>query len=360
MKTVRHLGFLLLVLASTYLRGQEANSGIDLRATLTAQLTGSNQLTAEPRSGSPVIAGARTIAYPTLKFSEHWFATGAVQLVTRPYYTSDLSTEGYGAKGSVLQSTLNYSRVSRRGSLLVRGGEMSSAFGSFLLRYDDADNALIDLPPQYGYYYAPVSFLAVAAAQVDATRGKWDGRLQFANSSPANPRSIFAHDQYGNWAAGAGYTVHQGFRIGVSGYRGPYLDRKYAYYYPGEAKPSTLPAHAIGVDANWAHRHTSAYLEVQRLVMSYTLFPDFRDSAGYAELRQVLSPRWSIAGRYSLTSINVTGRTNIVETTGSYRPNCFQLLKFGYELRHASTGPERNNNIVAVQYITTFHKSAAL
>ena len=359
MKAVSHIG-LLLILTSASLHAQEASSGVDLRATLTAQLTGSNQLTEAPRSGSPVVAGSRAVAYPTFKFSEHWFATGAIQLVTRPYYTSDFSTEGYGAKGSILQSTLNYSRISNRGSLLLRAGEMSSAFGSFLLRYDDADNALVDLPPQYGYYYAPVSFLPVAGVQLDSARGKWDGRLQFANSSPANPRNIFAHDQYGNWAAGTGYTIRQGFRIGISGYRGPYLDRRYAYYYPGEAKPSSLPAHAVGIDANWAHRHTSAYLEVQRFVMPYTLFPDFRETAGYAELRQVLSPRWSVAGRYSLTSTNVTGRTSIIESTGAWRPNRFQLLKFGYEIRHTTTGSERNNNIVAVQFITTFHKSAAL
>jgi hypothetical protein len=360
MRVVRQIGLALLVLASVCLDAQEADSGVDLRATITGQVIGSDQLAREPRSGSVAVAGARAVAYPTIKFSDHWFATGAVQLVTRPYYSSDLSTKGYGAKGSVLQSTLNYSRVSNRGSLLVRAGEMSSAFGSFLLRYDDSDNALVDLPPQYGYYYAPVSFLPVAGAQVDATRNKWDGRLQFANSSPANPRSIFAHDQYANWAAGAGVTVRQGLRIGVSGYRGPYLDRKYAYYFPDEAKPSTLPAHAVGIDGNWAHRHTSAYAEVQRFVMTYTLIPDFRESAGYAELRQVLSPRWSVAGRYSLTSTNVTGRTNIVESSASYRPNRFQLLKFGYELRHTTTGSDRNTNVLAVQFITTFHRSASL
>lgn len=360
MKAVHHVGLVVFALASTCLRGQEASSGFDFRGTLTAQLISSNELADEPRSGSPVVAGTRAVAYPTLKFSEHWVATGTVQLVTRPYYISDFFTSGYGAKGSVLQSTLNYSRVSHRGSLLLRAGEMSTAFGSFLLRYDDADNALIDLPPQYGYYYAPVSFLAVAGAQIDATRGKWDGRLQFANSSPANPRSIFAHDQYGNWAAGGGYTIRQGFRVGVSGYHGPYLDRRYAYYYPGEAKPSNLPAHAIGIDANWAHSHTSAYVEVQRFVMPYTLFPNFRESAGYAELRQVLNPRWSVAGRYSLTSSNVTSRTNIIETTAAFRPNRFQLLKCGYELRHYSSGYDRNNNIFALQFITTFHKSVAL
>lgn len=188
------------VLAMQGLVAQEASAGLDLRATLTAQAVASKELTEEPRSGAPMAVGSRSVVYPTVKFSDNWFITGALQVTTRPYFYEELSTPGYGAKGTVLQSTLNYSHVFHNGSVLVRAGEMSTAFGSFLLRYDDADNALVDLPIEYGYYYAPVSILGVAGAQIDATRGKVDARLQFANSSPTNPRSVFARDQYGNWA----------------------------------------------------------------------------------------------------------------------------------------------------------------
>ncbi len=99
--------------------------------------------------------------------------------------------------------------------------------------------------------------------------------LMAESSSRTRLRQIRAafsqRDQYGNWAGGGGYTIRQGLRVGVSGYRGPYLDRKYAYYFPGEANPSKLPAHAIGIDGNWAHGHTTAFVEVQRFVMPYTL-----------------------------------------------------------------------------------------
>ena len=44
---------------------------------------------------------------------------------------------------------------------------LSSAFGSFLLRYDDAANPLIDMPQAYGYYGAGVTDYGLAAAQVD-------------------------------------------------------------------------------------------------------------------------------------------------------------------------------------------------
>jgi hypothetical protein len=359
MKYVRSIAILACVAAAHSISAQEAASGIDLRGTLTAQAVGSNELTQQPRSGSAMILGSRAVAYPTIKFNENWFVTGALQLVTRPYFYADLSTTGYGAKGSVLQATLNYSRVSPRGSLLVRAGQMSSAFGSFLLRYDDADNSLVDFPAGYGYYYAPVSLLGVAGAQVDGARGKFDGRLQFANSSPTNPRSLFAHDQYGNWAGGGGYTIRQGLRAGVSGYRGPYLNRSYAFFFPGEAKPSSLRAHAVGMDANWAHGHTSAYMELQRFTMPYTVIPNFHESTAYGEVKQVLTPRWSVAGRYSYACNNVQGASNTYEVAAGFRPDRWQLLKAGYEEQQFRSSTAPDNHTVGIQFITTFNKSLA-
>jgi hypothetical protein len=358
MKKQHQLELALWLLWPSLVLSQEATSGVDLRATLTAQAVASDELTEAPRSGAPMIAGERSVIYPTVKFDDHWFITAAAQLVTRPFYYSDLSTAGYGAKGALLQATLNYSRVSAKGSLLVRAGEMSTAFGSFLLRYDDVENPLVDLPIEYGYYYSAVSILPVAGAQIDGTRGKFDGRVEFANSSPANPRSLFAHDQYGNWAGGGGYTIRQGFRVGISSYRGPYLDRQYAYFFPGEENPNQLPARAVGVDANWAHRHTTAFVEAQRFVMPYTKIPTFRESAGYAELRQVLGPRWFVAGRYGLSSCSATHKTNSMEASFGYRPDRFQLLKVGYEFEHYDVGTETGRNTLGIQFITTFHISA--
>lgn len=338
---------------------QEANSGFDLRATATVQGTASNALTEEPRSGSVATAGFRTIAYPTLKFSQNLFVTGALQAASRPFFYQDFSTTGYGIKGEVLQATLNYAHVSNRSSVLVRIGEMPTAFGSFLLRYDDAVNPLIDLPAGYGYYYAPVSVLGVAAAQVDVSHGKWDGRLQLANSSPANPRSIFAKDQYGNWAGGGGYTIRQGLRVGASTYYGPYLSRDYKYFYPGEANPSSLPARAAGVDLDWARGHTNVRAEFQRFVMPYTLMPAFRESAGYGEFKQVLGPRWHVAMRTGFTSANASGKMQSVETAGGFRANRHELIKVSYEYQHSGFANNPNENTVGVQLVTTFHVSAA-
>jgi hypothetical protein len=345
------------VLVAQGITAQEASSGFDVRATLTAQAVASNELTEAPRLGAPMTVGSRSVVYPTLKFNDNWFITGAVQLTTRPYYFDQLSTPGYGAKGELLQSTLNYFRPFRNGTILVRAGQMSTAFGSFVLRYDDADNALVDLPIEYGYYYAPVSILGVAGAQVDTTYGKWDARLQFANSSPANPRSIFAHDQYGNWAGGAGYTIRQGFRVGVSAYRGPYLDRQYPYFFPGEANPSKLPATAGGLEVNWAHGHTSAQGEMQRFVFTYHAIPAYSLWAGYGELKQVLNPRWSIAVREGFSSTNASGDTQSLESAVAFRPDRFQIIKASFENERYSSSTEDNDNVFAIQFITSLHRS---
>lgn len=351
------ISLLLLFGVGHQLTAQEAARGIDLRGTLTMQSVASNRLADHPRSGSPIILATRSVVYPTIKFSENWFVTGAVQFATRPYFYQDLSTTGYGARGSLLQAVLNYSRISNHGSLVARVGEMPTAFGAFALRYDETNNPLVDVPPGYGYYYAPVSFLGVAGAQVDASRNKFDGRVQFANSSPANPRSLLAKDQYGNWAGGAGYTIRQGFRVGVSGYRGPYLDRRYAYFFPGEANPSKLPAHGLGIDANWSHHHTWAFAELQKFVMPYTLFPNFRESTAYGELRQDISPRWFVAGRYGYTCNSVTAKLHSIETGLAFRPDRYQLIKLAYEEQRYQGGDDTPNHTLGIQFITSLHRT---
>ena len=302
----------------------------------------------------PVAAGFRSVVYPTWKYGDHWSITGALQLYSHPYFSETFTTPGYGAKGNILQASLNYVRVSDKGSIMVRAGQLSTAFGSFPLRYDDADNPLVDSPLQYGYY-SLTSTLGLVAAQVDATRGRWDGRAQFANSSPANPRSVFAHDQYGNWAGGGGYTIRQGLRVGVSAYRGPYLDRHFQFFFPGEANPSTLPAHAIGTDVAWARGHWNIQGEFQRFVMPYTAIPTFREDAGYAEVKRVLSPRWYIASRTGYTSGNASGSTERFEATAGFRPGRNELIKAGYELQHAGKGKYPYENSFIVQFVTTVH-----
>lgn len=351
---------LLTCLLHGVARAQEAAAGVDLRETLSGQFAASSVFTQPGVAEAPAAAGFRAVSYPTFKFNDHWTVTGAWQLESRPYDFDSFSNTDRGVSGNLLQGSLNYSRVSERGSVMARAGILSTAFGSFLLRYDDADNPLADLPLQYGYYYAPVSTLGLAAVQIDATRGKFDGRAQFANSSPANPRSVFAHDQYGNWAGGGGYTIRQGLRVGVSGYRGPYLDRQYDFFFPGEANPNTLPAHALGVDMQWTHHHWNVQGEFQRFVMTYALIPTFREDAGYGEVRRALGPRWYAAIRTGYTSANEGGHTERYEFAAGFRPSRSELLKVDYELDRRSQGAISDDNTLAIQFVTTLHLSRAV
>lgn len=342
------LGFLLMFAGCVW--SQEAPSGFELRATVTAQTDYSRLLTLPPRDGAPALAGFHSILYPTWKLSRRWAISGALLVHSRPSYYEEFGTQGFGVKADILQAHLSYSRFWNNSSVVVRVGQLSSAFGSFLLRYDDKDNPLIGVPPAYGYYYQPVTTLGLAGAQVDATAGKLDARAQFVNSSPANPRSVFDRDQYGNWAAGAGFTIRQGLRVGASFYRGPYLDRNYPYYFPGEAAPRRLPATAYGLDAQWGRGPWTVYGEYQRFLFTYHAIPNYRSTMAYAEARRVLHPRWYIAARLAYSHDYESTRE--YESAIGFRPNRHQLLKIGYDVFDTPDHPGTIANRLAVQLVT--------
>jgi hypothetical protein len=321
---------------------QEADSGFELRTTLSAEGVSSQELTQPPRDGDPATGGFRAMLYPIWKWNDSWSVDGAFQVYSRPYFYGDFSTQGYGLEGNLLQGHLNYSHFWKKASVVARVGILSSAFGSFLLRYDDAVNPLIDIPISYGYYSA-VSTLGLAGAQVDATYGKMDFRAQLANSSPVNPRSVFDHDQYANWAGGAGYTILQGFRVGASMFRGPYLDRQSEYFFPGEWPPRTLPATGVGVDVSWGRGPWNVYGEWQHFQMDYHVIPTFREQFAYGEVRRVLTPRWYAAVRFTNQSASLGPGRNVFEAAVGFRPNATELVKLGYE----------TDNTVAIQFVTT-------
>jgi len=86
--------------------------------------------------------------YPTWKLNSHWTISGAVQVHSRPLFAEEFETQGYGVKGDLLQLNLSYARFwSRNRSMVVARGQLSSAFGAFLQRYDAADNPLIGVRP---------------------------------------------------------------------------------------------------------------------------------------------------------------------------------------------------------------------
>jgi hypothetical protein len=256
-------------------------------------------------------------------------------------------------KVDVLQVSLGYSQFWSQGSLVARVGQLPPAFGSFLLRYSDLDNPVVDVPLAYGYYYRPVTNLGLTGAQVDATFRNLDFRAQLTNSSPGNRRSPWARDQYANWTLGAGYTIVQGFRIGLSAYRGPYLDRKNVFFLPNESRPKLLPATAYGTDVSWARGHTSVSGEWQRFIFTYHVIPTFVEHTGYGEIKQVLTPRWFAAGRVGYMRTNYAS-VQAYESAVGYRPSANQLVKAGYQLQRDGISGQWNH-IVAVQYAALIH-----
>jgi hypothetical protein len=351
------IAVLIFGVASARAQQTEAEAGFGLQGTFSALTAASTEFETAPRSGPVEDAGFRLMLYPTWKLSRHWAFYGAWQLVSRPYFYSAFETQGHGVQGSLTQGYLSYSQVWGDASVQVRAGELASAFGSFPLHYDDRDNPMVDVPMQYGYYGAVATLSALAGAEVDATWKKLDARAQFVNSSPANPRSVFASEQYGSWAGGVGITIMQGLRVGVSGYRGPYLDRHSAFYVPSEGRPRSMPASAAGLDAEWGRGHWNLRGEWQKFVMTYGPNPTFHEHTGYAEVQRALSPRWYVAARLGYLTADFVGRQQEIESVVGYRPGAGQIIKLSYETSRSqfTNNPDRT---LALQFVTSIHPLA--
>lgn len=91
--------------------------------------------------------------------------------------------------------------------------------------------------------------------------------------------------------------------------------------------------------------------------MPYQAIPTFRESAGYFEVKQVLSPRWYLAVRNGYSSANASGNVQCLENAAGFRINRLQLVKVAYEYEHYSTGAQHNDNSLGIQFVTTLHKS---
>ncbi len=130
-------------------------------------------------------------------------------------------------------------------------------------------------------------------------------------------------------------------------------------FFPGEANPNTLPAHALGLDVEWSRGHWNVQGEFQKFTMEYNLIPVFHEQAGYGEVKRVLSPRWYVVSRDGYTSTTASGKVATLEVAAAFRANRFQLLKMDYEYAHHTTGTYRNDQTLGFQLVTSFHVAAA-
>jgi hypothetical protein len=335
---------------------QEADSGLDVRAVVSGQLSGSTKATEPPRSGSPFNAGYRSLLYPTMKLGEHWSVSAALETYSSRYFYEDFSEDENRVETRTQQASIDYARVSDKGSLLIRGGELQTVFGDFPLRYDDNANALIDLPLQYGYYDRPVSTAAAPAVQVDLTRAKWDGRFQLAHSSPASYGYGTTHDGLKDWSGGIGYTARQGLRFGFSAYGTPGHEDAYSDDGGDQVTDESMySAHAVGADVEWSRGHTELRGEWQMFLLRDQDRELYRDQAGYLELKRVLNPRWYVGGRAGFLTSEDLGGAQSYEGAAGFRLSRFQVVKAGYELQHNEAGLFPYEHTFTLQVVTSLH-----
>jgi hypothetical protein len=173
---------------------------------------------------------------------------------------------------------------------------------------------------------------------------------------------------YLQWTAGGGYTIHQGFRVGVSGFRGPYLDPIVAPLLPTGKTVRNFPASGLGADVQWARGRFSASGELQRFQFD---FPNFRTqpsiTAGYVELKTQLTPRLFVAGRGGfLYAGKVEDNTGVsadqfapyirtYELAAGFWVTRNQLLKGGYEWMRSEGQTGRQTDVLGLQYVVQIH-----
>jgi len=285
---------------------------------------------------------------------------------------------------------------------VIKVGQMASAFGSFPLRYDDRDNPLIDHPLSYttqlpirgdqlicntgellqqsygsvaggcggvpgrGPGLIPVTLYGLPGFEVEAAAKHYDLRTQITMRSPSTSSHWTTRFSNLTSTLGAGFKFRPGLRIGVSGFRGPYLDQSVASALPSGADIRGYTAHGVGVDGQWAQGRFSARAEWQHFQFGA---PNFATppsaSFGYGELKTVLTPRFYVAARGgALSTGSVTDAYGA--TAGSFAPSLTSLelgggvwlsrqmlFKASYGWLHTDGQTNNRNNVFGVQLVAT-------
>jgi hypothetical protein len=400
----RALWILFLAALEMPAQSQDSNFGFSLPVTASggAMYTGRLQL-AEP-GNSPFSAGFQAMLYPTLRLGSHWFAYAALDFRLAPYLYYDAYDADHEWYVQPIQAFAGYQVHGEKTTLVIKAGRLSSAFGAFPLHYDDADNALLDQPlsyiqtlalrndqlpcgvadllqQHYGYVsngcggpaggalgLTPVTLYGLPGVEAEISGHRLDGRIQVTSGSPSDPLSLSHAPQYAQWTAGGGYTIQQGFRVGISGYRGPYLAPDLAALLPVGTDVRDFPASGLGVDVQWARGHWNTSGEWQRF--QYDL-PGFSRAPSvtstYVEAKRILTPRFYLAGRAGwlspggardLTGLGTgqfSGSIASYELGGGCWLNRHQLIKASYEWLRIQNFPGTQTNVLGVQFVTTFH-----
>ena len=386
---------------------QDSDFGVTVPMTLSAGAMRTGRLQEDDPSRSLYSEGFRIMLYPTFKLGKHWFGYAAVQLRENPYFYYDAYYPGHAFDTDAIQAYIGYSTRLENTSIVIKAGQLTTAFGSFPLRYDDTENPLLDQPlsyitqlpirgdqlicnvadlrkNSYGWVagscggnggwaggLTPVTLYGLPGAQIEASRGHFDGRLQFTGRSPAVSDEWTTRLSYFQWAAGGGYTITQGVRIGMSAFRGPYLDRVVSSYLPAGTSIRDFPATGVGIDGQFVRGHWNINGEWQRFqfdLPNFTVSPT--TTAGYGEVKRILTPRFYAAVRAGyLKNGSVTDASGVSLPLASIAPTLTDvefgggiwlrrnlLLKGSYGWLHMPGSDDGEYNVLGLQLVATIHK----
>lgn len=393
-------------------RGQEAVSGISVPITISGDARALWTRPAEPNEENRNAVGFRFVASPTLKLGEHWFAYSAFEVHSSKYFMYQSGKEqDLPVQFQLMQGFVGCSRTFSRTSLLIKAGQLSSAFGIFPLEYDDAKMPLINAPAMYTGYLplrpdqlpcgvkdivrqtygsgidfgcggskseqygmSPIGLYGLPGVEAQLSISRLDARLQITNSSPANPVGLTSRGQVPQWTTGGGYTLHGGLHLGISGFRGPYLDQIVAPLLPSGSTIRDFPAWGMGVDAEWSRGPWSFEGEWQHFHFELPGFPVApTENAAYGQAKWILSPRVFLAMRATAQHFGrvkdsggesagqFAGPQQIYELSAGYRLNRRQLLKIGGHRTNRNSWqlgdwfwPQSNQYALEAQLVTSF------
>jgi len=383
---------------------QDSNFGFSLPVTVSGGAMYTGRVQFEDPGSTPVTGGLQVMLYPTLTLGPHWFAYAAEQFRLSPYYYYDAYDPDHEWYVQTIQAFVGYQIRKEKATVVIKAGRLVSAFGAFPLHYDDADNALLDQPlsyiqpltlrndqlpcgvadllwQNYGYVanacggaggggagLTPVSLYGLPGIQAEVSSHKLDGRIQVTSGSPSNPLSVSHAPQYAQWVLGGGYTIRQGLRVGISGFRGPYLAPDLAPLLPAGTSVRSFPASGLGLEVQWAHGHWSTSGEWQRFqydLPGFTRAPSLIST--YGEAKRTLTPRLYLAARAGWLkpggAEDTTGTSTSqyspwiasYEAGGGWWLNRHQLLKASYEWLKIEHLTGTQTNVLGFQFVTTFH-----
>ncbi len=384
-----------LLFGTALLSAQESTAGFSMPITVSGGAMYTQRLQLEDSADAPASAGFRAVLYPTFKLDAHWFVYAAIQVLEAPYFYYDAYNPEHELYIQPLQAFAGYQIHRGQTAVVIKAGRLSSAFGAFPTHYGDLDNPLLDQPLSYiqelslhanqipcgvagscgaglgaGYGgLVPVTLYGIPGIEVDVSSGRVDGRLQFTSGSPSNPQSITAASTYAQWVAGGGFTIRQGFRVGASAFRGPYLSQEVANLLPIGTGIRSFPATGVGLDAQWASGRWSLAGEWQRIEYDS---PNFSRSpsiqSGYAEAKGIITPRIYVAMRAGILDTGAVedksgaSATNFAPAIRSYEfgGGCWlgrnELVKASYEwLRIAGSGLGTKTNVLGAEFVVRFN-----